>query len=408
MLKTWEFVGDIKVIKMSKNYKMIIKNLKEYIEEKHSFKIINKNFDIDDGQFSKLKAKNEYEKDKEKSSIDWLQNMEIYYSENVFLDEKIIFGRYFEGDYEERKGVYIILSTSNLSSFNNIWIKEIAREVEMNLGIFLSLFNKTKNAPLINKLITDIKVEDILDIEYSEYEQNHDYNEIIKLFAPMYCFKINEEYLSLDENSTYKIENIEQFKYRFLGIIKSNDKLSNINREEYFSELCIKEYLSAFEQDIIEFPYENLYLSLCHNSPKFIFLEIYRMIEKLYPIIFYYNFRKGFGLNNITTLEMQDKMQGKLKIRHREKDAIFHIFEYCKENKKIEEYLNKLNQYKTEIDIDNKTTELDKWIYKIRNTSVHLSFDKKKDVDILSILEKDIIVANLIPIVVELYISILN
>ncbi|WP_415333504.1 hypothetical protein, partial [Clostridium perfringens] len=73
---------------MSKNYKMIIKNLKEYIEEKHSFKIINKNFDIDDGQFSKLKAKNEYEKDKEKSSIDWLQNMEIYYSENVFLDEK--------------------------------------------------------------------------------------------------------------------------------------------------------------------------------------------------------------------------------------------------------------------------------------------------------------------------------
>lgn len=393
---------------MSKNYELIIKNLKEYIENKHNFIIPEKKFNIDDGQFGKKIPKNKIQKEKEINSIDWIQNFDIYYSENTFLNEKVMLGRY-TGDDSKKSGGYVIINTANVSEILNTWIAELAVEREIDLGIFLYMFYQKENAPLINRLISKESIEDILDIKYSDYEANHDYNEILKLFVPMFMFKINDEYLNLnDGDDKYRVINIEQFKYRFLGLINCNDKLENINREVYFTEECIEEYLKVFKQEVNNFPYENLYFSLCHNSPKFIFLEVYRMIEKLYPIIFYYHFKKDFGVNNITILEMQQKMQGKLKIRHREKDAIFYLFEYCQENKKIQPYINNINIYKNYIDKSNKDITIDKWIYKIRNTAVHLSFDNKKDVDINKILREDNIVKILIPMVVELYNSILN
>ena len=70
---------------MSKNYELIIKNLKEYIENKHNFIIPEKKFNIDDGQFGKKIPKNKIQKEKEINSIDWIQNFDIYYSENTFF-----------------------------------------------------------------------------------------------------------------------------------------------------------------------------------------------------------------------------------------------------------------------------------------------------------------------------------
>ena len=72
----------------------------------------------------------------------------------------------------------------------------------------------------------------------------------------------------------------------------------------------------------------------------------------------------------------------------------------------MEKHLRVLNEYKNTIE-DNSDISIDKWIYKIRNTAVHLSFDNKKDVDINKILSSDIVVKTLIPIVVELYSSML-
>lgn len=393
---------------MSKNYDNIIKNLRNYIENSYNYSINEQNFNIDDGQFGIRKVKNVSEEEKERKSIKWLQNLDVYYSENTFLNEKVIFLRNIDSGQSEYMGGYIIFNTENINEFNVQWIHEMATEIDMDLGIFLALFDNLENAPLISKTISHEEVDNILGIEYSEYEENHDYNEIIKLFAPIYIFKINEEYLYLDEDEKkYMVIDLEQFKYRFLGLIKCNYKLDNIKREVYFSEDAINEYLNVFKQEIKNFPYENLYLSLCHNSPKFIFLEVYRMIEKLYPIIFYYHFKKEFALQNINLLDMQKKMNGKLKIRHREKDAIAHIFEYCNQNKNIEEHLNVLLNYKEKVE-DNPDISIDKWIYKIRNTSVHLSFDNDKEVDVNKILSKDTIITALVPIVAELYNSMLS
>lgn len=259
---------------MSKNYDNIIKNLRNYIENSYNYSINEQNFNIDDGQFGIRKVKNVSEEEKERKSIKWLQNLDVYYSENTFLNEKVIFLRNIDSGQSEYMGGYIIFNTENINEFNVQWIHEMATEIDMDLGIFLALFDNLENAPLISKTISHEEVDNILGIEYSEYEENHDYNEIIKLFAPIYIFKINEEYLYLDEDEKkYMVIDLEQFKYRFLGLIKCNYKLDNIKREVYFSEDAINEYLNVFKQEIKNFPYENLYLSLCHNSPKFIFFR---------------------------------------------------------------------------------------------------------------------------------------
>ena len=392
---------------MSVSYNKIIENFKSCIKIKYDYEIKIDNFTIDDGVFGKYNQKDYAQIEKEKTSIDWIQHLEVYYSDNVFLNEKIMFARYDKDD-SEKNGGYIILSNSMLSSFNNSWINDLATQVEDDLGIFLSLFSNFESFPLVNKELSLEYVQNILDIPYDEYQSNHDYDEIKKLFSNIYILKINYEYLELDDENKFKVKNIDEYKYRLLGLIKCNDKINNINKEDYFTEECIKEYLKAFDEEIMNLPYENLYLSLCHNSPKFIFLEIYRMIEKLYKIIFCYNLRLELEITNLKLIDIHDKIEDKFKIKPKEIESLAQIFQYCNKKKSTVEYINNLNIYKQQVDPSNKNTNLDAWIYSIRNNLVHLSFNDNKYVDIKSILDKDIVVKNLIPMIVELYVNLFD
>lgn len=388
---------------MSVSYNKIIDNFKKCIKVKYNYEIKIDRFNIDDGIFGEDKQKDCVEVAKTKNSIDWIQHLEIYYSENVFFNEKIMFAKY-DIDNNEKSGGYAILSTSMLRDFNNLWLSGLASEVEDDLGIFLSLFSTLESFPLVNKELSREYIQDILDIPYDEYQSNHDYNEIKKIFSKIYVLKISQEYLELNDENRYKVENIDEYKYRLLGLIKCNDKINNINKEDYFTKECIQEYLKAFDEEVTNLPYENLYLSLCHNSPKFIFLEIYRMIEKLYKIIICYNLRLEFGISNLGLIDIYDKIYDEFKIKKpNEIDSLSLIFKFCEEKRTTFQYLVNLNSYKEEIDPSNKTMNLDTWIYSIRNNLVHLSFNDDKYVDVKSILDRDTIVKNLIPMILELY-----
>ena len=62
-----------------------------------------------------------------------------------------------------------------------------------------------------------------------------------------------------------------------------------------------------------------------------------------------------------------------------------------------------INDFKESLDPQYKTMRIDNWIYQIRNTSVHLSFDDEKKIDIDKCLNKDVLIKNLIPIISNLY-----
>ena len=388
---------------MSVEYRKIRENLKKFLEDSFSGVTLSKKFDIDNNVFPKEYTKNEEEKEEEETCVNWLKNIEIYFCENTFSGEKILLAKYLDDCDGKSKGSYIIyiseddiyLNTSNLQKF-----VEKDYEDNINLGVFLSLFNKPKYYPLINRKINRFEIEDILNIEYNNEINNHDYNQIKKLFYKTYLFKIKEENIELNN---LEVDNKEEFIYKFLGVLKCKNKIENIANETYFNKDCIEAYLNLFQDDIKYLPYENLYLSLCHNSPKFIFLEIYRMIEKLYPIIFTYNMKIEFQLNNKELLELNDIMEKRYNIRHTEAESIAAIFEFGKNNKKINKSIQKLEQYKKSI--DNSNLALHDWIYQIRNTSVHLSFNKRRnnDLDIKTILNNSTVITNLVSIVGELY-----
>lgn len=401
---------------MSVNYKLIMENVVKYIKKNFGGVELDENFDIDNDVYPKGYEKNVIEKEAENNSIDWLNNIEYYFAESTFLDEKILLARYVNRENEEKCGGYVIYLTQDDIYIDKRQLEEIVENTEntiedVDLGMFIRMFKDEETMPLVNKKISKYDIENILCISYNESTNNHSYEEIKKLFSNMYIFKINSEYLNTDyelKDELFEVENIESFIYKLLGMIRCIDKIENINKELYFSEESLNQYLKLFNCTINAFPYENLYLSLCHNAPKFIFLEIYRMIEKLYQIIYSYNLKTEFNINSMELLEFNNIIECKYKIRHSEYDSISEIFNFIDGNNNVDKYVENLNSYKDKIDIGSKGMPIDSWIYKIRNTCVHLSFNKEKDINIKLILKEDTIIKNLIPIIGELYITLFN
>ena len=69
---------------MSVSYNKIIENFKSCIKIKYDYEIKIDNFTIDDGVFGKYNQKDYAQIEKEKNSIDWIQHLEVYYSEMYF------------------------------------------------------------------------------------------------------------------------------------------------------------------------------------------------------------------------------------------------------------------------------------------------------------------------------------
>ena len=100
----------------------------------------------------------------------------------------------------------------------------LVEEIDLDIGIFLSLFNNEISYPIINSNISYNEARDILELGD---ESIYDFNEILKLFDNMKVYRIGE-YFTKDgefENIVF----LENFKYRLLGIIRCKYKLYNIN-----------------------------------------------------------------------------------------------------------------------------------------------------------------------------------
>lgn len=377
-------VGITRGISMAMSINDVYKNFREYI-------VNNLNYELDE-TFKLQNKENMCEDDK--ISFKWFKDIKIYKSEYTSFNEKVILFNYNPNKIPEgmemNNGSYILFSSyENKNFIGNV--SGFAKEVDLDLGMFIQLFSKLEYAPLINLDLSQDIIEDILDAEIYTFDR------VKKLFSNITVFKVDNKYL----NDKYEVEGYSDWIYRFLGILKCENKIANIKKELYFSKECIEEYINVFAEDIKYFPYENLYLSLNHNSPKHIFLDVYRIIEKLYPIIFCVKIKREMNITGISVFDVHKKLKSGLNWNHKEADAIRELFLYAKD---IDiENISILEGFKKSLDSQYKDMRLDNWVYQIRNTSVHLSFDDEKKIDIDKCLKEDVVIKNLIPIISNLY-----
>lgn len=380
---------------MKEKYSKSLRNIRDYI-------YINLQFNIDIDNF-KIKDSDE---DIEKESLHWLDNIEFYHKDYSFVEETVYFFEYKykeikensdlkKDTYSQNNGHYMIYTSKD--EVNGIYnIQDFIEEVDFNLGILLAMFLDEDYFPNIKfNLDMEYDVLNILDLDGEEYSY-HEFKEIKKLFNNIKIFKIREEYL----NSNNKIDNIEQFKFRVLGSLKCEKKLNMRTKDYYFSQETLIKYKEIFKSDINNFPYDNLYFSLSHNSPKYIFLEIYRMFEKIYPIVHCKELKKELNLEKKDLFEIKDLLNRKLGWRHDEKKSINIIFEYS-EQIGLQQYVNELESYKVE-NGQNKNQKLGTWIYEIRNELVHLRFGEST-IQTEKLLKDDRIIKNLISIIFKVY-----
>lgn len=388
---------------MSKSYRSIMKNLKNYIESTFNVVISEKNLNIDYKTYTKSYKKTEYEKELDEDAKDWFQNIKLYDFDYTFFNEKVIFFKYINQKQNSHKqGTYMLYSSLEKIDFPPE-LNSFMENVELNLGMFLSLFEKEKVDwyPLTINDISNDALIDILDLKYDSNTVNHEFGDILGLFGSISVFKIKEEFL--DNNSD--LIDLENFKFRTLGILKANQKQNNILKGSYLSMESIEEYKKVFINDVNKFPYENLYLSLNHNSPKYIFLEIYRIIEKLYPIIYCHIVKKKLNIKDKDLFKIQEFMMKDLIWKHKERCSINEIFKHLEKNPINRNYINNIKKFKNYLCKEDKS--ISNWIYDIRNSSVHLSLNYDEEngkTDIKKIFNgEDTLIKNLIPLLVNIY-----
>ena len=385
---------------MANKYTESLKNFKLHIEEEVRLHIkeevelsLDENFNIKD------------ENEKE-CSLHWIENIKLYHNDYSLINEGIYFFKYeytgSEEKYIDKIGNYIIYMSSNDIN-DDILLSEFVEVVEFNRGILLSMFlNPEYYIGISYNLRMKYEILNILDLNDENY-RHHEFREIIKILDNIKVFKIKEKHL----NQNQDLDDLERFKFRFLGILRSTNILNGSIKMKYFSECSILLYSEIFKSDIVKLPYENIYFSLNHNSPKYIFLEIYKLYEKLYPIICCKQVKEEFGINGKDIIEISTLLKQQLSWRHDEKKSLNSIFKYSEELN-LDNYLDSLKEYKNR-NTNYHNNTIGTWIYEIRNELVHLSFkirDSKLDVN--DVLKNDKLINNLLNIIYRVYQNIFN
>lgn len=349
------------------------KNIISYLVESYNVTIENVN-----------KFSISYENDEDRFQLfkEWRKHGEIIAGENISYEIKYNFLSFQENNY-------LVLENYN-SNFNINFLEE----VELNLGMFIFLFKDKRFYPKLNESITQDEVIDLLDIVDEEYKF-HDFNTIKKLFSIIRVFKISE-----DCPFYFDKENIENSINRVLSLIFVYGHRQR--KFSYLQNTTLDAYEKVIMTEINYFPYESILASLIDNKPTKVFLEIYRIIEKLYPYVMINELKEKLQQENENFKLDVFLLQESLNIiqwKHKEEDAIVKLFS--------KNYVRKTDEI---VSLINETSENDlklgTWVYRIRNSIVHLSLKRNtKDIDVKKVLKTDEILEWIIPILPDMYLD---
>lgn len=270
----------------------------------------------------------------------WLKELKI---KSVFQPLPDVRG--IEINFEDKN--FLILINANAS--NQSLEKDVISEESLNAGILTVLISK-KLIELDSKIeLLDFFNEIMFQHLDPDYD-GHDFNDLVRYMQPI-------NFYSLPENSVLNGQGLK----RILSYIyaKNPDRLIN-----NFDSNVLSTYseLSLMGSNNISF---GLVLSsLLSTSFKHTFLELYRLIERIFPVSYLKEFHQ-VSKSNLSFIEFSSNLESITSWRPKEDEALNKIFESTEASTKL--YFDNFFSSSSEFQAQQQY----KFFYKLRNSIVH-------------------------------------
>lgn len=247
------------------------------------------------------------------------------------------------------------LLISGLENFNNFDLPPVEEENPLYAALLEVAFYELKIA-LINNPEPLVIINEIIpfymEVENETYE-GHDIDTIKRFFLPTQIYEIE---------SGYPLQANQLIQLVGLRLCQQPDNLALP-----FSGDTLELFKQVFLEGSAAIPYDNL-LQCCYSvSWKHAFLEMYRCVERLYPIPLLDKLHSEMGLDpeHFSLLKLGKTLEDILSWRPLEESSVKKIIEASpKETKSL------LKEVKDSMP-RTKSYALEKWFYGIRNNIVH-------------------------------------
>lgn len=248
-------------------------------------------------------------------------------------------------EFNETK--YVVVIGANMPNF--IEDQSILLEQDLNSGLVTFLISESYLK--INTTINILEFEDNIMSQHKDKDyKGHDYFELLTYLEPIKIFQITENSL------------LEEAKLdRILVYIYSNNPKHlilefNTSTLNFFSDISL-----VGSKNI---SYNLLLYSLLSTNFKHSFLELYRLVERLFPINYLKDFHEK-ALTSLNFIEFSSELENITSWRPKEEDALEKIFSIAKTNTK--DSFNKFQESNPNFQNQNYY----KYFYKLRNSIVH-------------------------------------
>lgn len=226
--------------------------------------------------------------------------------------------------------------------------EEFIQPLELNPGIFTALLFELK-------ISVDQKANPLEITNDFFNEGGYNFHQVKDFFEPIFVYKIpkNSPFLSLD--------NINIARISGFYAVKSSQVISL-----KFLPNTLNEFEKLFIEGSNNIPYESLLFSLVSVSWKYSFLDIYRCIERLFPISALEDLHKKLKIE-YSLLNFADDIESSIGWRPKENEALNKLIN---NNSSLEIARQILREVKDNIEGTEKG-KLGDFVYGIRNSIVH-------------------------------------
>lgn len=228
---------------------------------------------------------------------------------------------------------------------------EILTHIPLNAGLATAVIDEL-GVPVRRGIDPFSIVNEVL-FQYKEENEDysgHDFNLIINFFEPFYVYEIREN-SPIDKSYTIRIAG------HFICENKERLFLP-------FSPETICKFEKLFIEGLSGIPYENLLSSLTSIHWKFSFLDIYRCIERLFPVVSLNALHQSVECP-VSLFRFSEEVEEKIGWRPKEAEAIRTLLK-----ESPDEARQLLQNVKISLDGISEE-EIGSFFYKIRNSIVH-------------------------------------